>query len=71
MTIDELKRALVEVKRTCINTDRCIDCPFGWQYDNPAGCVTCRLSSDTEEMFLPLAWDVDEWEDTPEPTKEE
>lgn len=58
MTIEELKRALVEVKKICTDSN-CCDCPFG--YDAGVGCVVCRLSNDEEEMWLPLAWDVDDW----------
>lgn len=58
MTIEELKRALVEVKKICTDSD-CHDCPFG--YDTGLGCVVCRISDDEQEMFLPLAWDVDDW----------
>ena len=62
MSIEDLKRALVEVKKICTDSN-CCDCPFARQYDSPACCVVCRLSDDEYEMFTPLCWDVDDWKE--------
>lgn len=60
MTIDELKRALVEVSKICLYSS-CCDCPF--RDDTDDGRVLCRLSDDENEMFVPLCWSVGDWEE--------
>ena len=61
MTIEELKRVLVEVKEICLGSERCCDCPF--RYDTDDGRVMCRLSDDENVMFTPLCWDIDDWKE--------
>lgn len=51
MTIDELKRALVEVKKICNHTRNCKECPF---YELPD--FGCRLD------IFPHSWFTSEWE---------
>ena len=48
MTIDELKRALVEVKRICTQ-EHCYSCPFKISTNK------CGL------RLLPIEWDIDDW----------
>lgn len=48
MTIDELKRALVEVKRICTQ-EHCHSCPF------QTNAYKCKL------RLLPIEWDIDDW----------
>lgn len=53
MTIDELKRALVEVQNHCANylLPECCGCPFA----DPDGF--CMMTG------LPEYWEVDEWKE--------
>ena len=57
MTIDDLKRALVEVKQICYrNSPQCEGCPFNLAEDDDA---FCRIND------FPEDWWVDGWkEDT-------
>ena len=50
MSVDDIKKALVELKEFCGN-HRCYDCPFR-RVDS-----VCRLNRD------PLNWAIDDWED--------
>lgn len=60
MTIEELKRALVEVKRICTERDNCFGCPFG--KDMPDRHI-CKLSPKLYSDMIPSRWDVDDWKD--------
>ena len=62
MTIDELKRALVEVRKICTDSD-CCNCPFSSKDTTNTGVVMCRLSDDECEMFTPLCWRIDDWKE--------
>lgn len=56
MTIDELKRALVEVRDMCARTGWCnksIGCPF-W-CERTEGCSL--------DHMYPENWDVDDWKE--------
>ena len=67
MTIDDLKRALVEVRDICMNAC-CSKCPIAKMNEN-TGIPFCPLN-ETEDGFdirSPMDWDIDEWmEDTNE-----
>ena len=63
MTIAELKRALLEVKEICKDSDTCNVCPFASKDTTHTGVVMCRLSDDEYEMFTPLCWEVDDWKE--------
>lgn len=52
MTIDELKRALVEVRDICRSQTICGGCPFDDETSN-----SCPI------MFRPDEWDVDDWKE--------
>ncbi len=58
MTIDDLKRALVEVKHECMKHDKpvngvwCVECPFFRnEYEG------CPIAVE------PLDWEIDDWEE--------
>ena len=51
MSIEDIKRAMVEVKKIC-DKHRCYECPFS----NPDYDI-CRLNRP------PLNWAIDDWED--------
>lgn len=61
-TIPDLKRALVEVKRICMDS-ACCNCPFANKDTTKTGVVMCRLSDDEYEMSTPLCWEVDDWKE--------
>lgn len=50
MTIEAIKRALVEVKSICIH-EHCRSCPF------QTNAYKCKLGG------LPIDWDVDDWKE--------
>lgn len=52
MTIDELKKALVEVSELCEKT-KCVDCPL--HYKEISGVPECPLS-DEALMMTPAYW---------------
>ena len=60
MTIEKLKRALVEVKRMCAERTFCDDCPFGEDYTDRH---ICKLSPKLYSSMLPCKWDVDDWKE--------
>ena len=62
LTIDDIKRVLVEVKKICTDSD-CSNCPFSSKDTTITGVVMCRLSDDEHEMFTPLCWEVDDWKE--------
>ena len=53
MMIEELKRALVEVKGICLKNDVCHGCLF---YDTTYGCPF-------EMALYPAFWAVDDWKE--------
>ncbi len=60
MTIDELKKALVEVHNICkAHEDVCGDCPFGMDTSN--GHI-CFLSPSLYENMIPEKWAVSGWD---------
>lgn len=60
MTIDELKRALVEVRDMCRKT-KCIKCPLRKTEEVPY----CPLHEDEYGIIFeyPAAWDIDDWKE--------
>lgn len=59
MTIDELKRALVEVKQICSERDYCGDCPFGLDMSDRHICkLSPQLYSATPEK-----WPIGDWKE--------
>ena len=62
MTIEELKRALVEVSELCMNI-KCSSCPLAKRDDaNVAYCPLCE-TEDGYEINMPDEWDVDDWKE--------
>lgn len=57
MTTDELKRAMVEVKKIC-NKYACCKCPF---HKPGGGVVYCAMNPYDENLGYPACWDVDDW----------
>lgn len=51
MTIDELKKALVEVSELCAHT-KCVSCPL--HYEEISGIPECPLSD--EALMMPPAY---------------
>ena len=51
-TIDDLKRAMVEVKKICQQRTQCDGCPF----DRPCAS-TCPMN------YLPCDWMIDDWKE--------
>lgn len=60
MTIDELKRALVEVRDICAERRECYGCPF--EIDLPDRHI-CRLSPKLYTGILPEYWELDDWKE--------
>lgn len=63
MTIDDIKRALVEVKELCAN-GCCVKCPIS-KMNEYTGIPFCPLN-ETEDGFdirSPYDWDVDDWKE--------
>ena len=59
MSIEDLKRALVEVKRLCAEREYCYDCPFGKDYsDRHICCLSPQLYTPTPEN-----WPIDDWKE--------
>lgn len=63
MTIEELKRALVEVKKICSDT-LCMDCPFGKRNEHN-GFRYCPLETAKRSCnsCLPFEWDIEDWKE--------
>lgn len=59
MTIDELKRALVEVRKICRNNLSCWNCGFRKGYDS---CPLARIDN-AGNPFMPEDWEFDGWEE--------
>lgn len=59
MTIDDLKRALVEVRNMCRTKISCYDCDLRKGYD------TCQLGrvDNAGNPFMPEDWEFDGWEE--------
>lgn len=57
MTIEELKRALVEVSEFCADQRSCRECPLSWHRDYPPFYL-CRL----QDSKSPMYWDVACWD---------
>lgn len=64
MTIDELKRALVEVRDICEDINKCIDCPFHKinEYTHLPYCPLCAPGTDFD-LHYPYEWDTDDWKE--------
>jgi hypothetical protein len=67
MTIDELKRALVEVQAICEKTEECIDCQlhteeFIGYRGKRFGCCPLQVQVDYEPGF-PENWAIDDWKE--------
>lgn len=58
MTIDELKRALVEVRDICKNNAFCQTCPLNKKFGS---VIVCRFHE--EKVWYPYEWDVDDWKE--------
>lgn len=56
MTIDALKRALVEVHNLCATRDTCDGCPFG---EEDAYQYICCLSPRIPKTIIPAKWEVE------------
>lgn len=61
LTISELKRALVEVKRICKERESCVDCPFSNPYSRTVSCKLCDLF--LVSRVPPMDWDIDGWKE--------
>lgn len=59
MTIDELKRALVEVKRLCTERSSCDGCPFERDMKK---IHLCKIAP-TVESAIPEKWPIDDWKE--------
>lgn len=59
MTIDDLKRALVEVKRMCTDRDDCYGCPFELDMTH---MHICKLSPQLYSA-IPEKWPIDDWKE--------
>ena len=64
MNIDDLKRALVEVRELCGNT-RCITCALH-KTQEETGIPYCPLFGNEDDGVanFPTDWDIDDWGDT-------
>lgn len=59
MTIEELKKALVEVHKICKSHEEdCADCPFGADTSN---AHICYLSPSLYDDTIPEKWAVSGW----------
>lgn len=70
MTIDELKRALVEVRELCVNK-HCSACPFH-KTEEDSNIPYCPMYEDMNgnNADYPGVWDIDDWkEDTQDATQ--
>jgi hypothetical protein len=67
MTIDELKRALVEVSELCANV-KCSSCPLAKR--DEANVPYCPLieNEDGIRHDYPYEWDVDDWKEDSDAT---
>lgn len=63
MTVGELKRALVEVKKICSDV-LCMDCPFG-KRNEYTGFRYCPLETAkrSRESRFPFEWEIDDWKE--------
>ena len=63
MTIEELKRALVEVKELC-KKGKCVTCPFH-KTEEYSSIPYCPLYEDEygEVVQFPIMWDIDDWKE--------
>lgn len=57
MTIEELKRALVEIRDICKQHQYCIGCPF------KRGGRDCFFDRRAGRAFLPDEWQFDDWKE--------
>lgn len=62
-TIDELKRALVEVRDFCAARNACDGCPFG---EEDAHRHLCYLSPFLYGTMIPANWEVDSFRECEE-----
>lgn len=63
MTIDDLKRALVEVRDICTNSG-CVNCPFHKNigYSNLIVCPLTETKYGADISF-PSEWFIDDWKE--------
>ena len=70
MTIEELKRALVEVRQICEKTEDCIHCPFHTdEFLGYGGRLfgSCPLAVEVDyQPGNPENWDIDDWKEDSE-----
>jgi hypothetical protein len=62
MTIDELKRALVEVSELCANV-KCSSCPLAKRDDANVPYCTLIENEDGIRHDYPREWEVDDWKE--------
>lgn len=62
-TIDDLKRALVEVREIC-KKGKCVTCPFR-KVEEETGIPRCPLYEDEYGMAVqfPICWDIEDWKE--------
>ena len=65
MTLDELKRALVEVRDICRSHLSCVGCPFGdgTRIKDYFHCPIKHVDKETNNRFYPEEWSVDCWKE--------
>lgn len=65
MTIEELKRALVEVRDICRSKLTCYDCPFSdrKRRKDVYYCPIKFVSKEANDIYFPEEWDVDDWKE--------
>lgn len=66
MTIEELKRALVEVRERCEAAEDCFSCPFSqkWQRWDGRVLAGCPFQVTVDyEAGTPKDWSIDDWKE--------
>ena len=63
MTIDELKRALVEVKKICREHESCSNCEFSLCLNSKFGVYSCKLAPSFDDACIPDEWEIDDWKE--------
>jgi hypothetical protein len=61
MTIEDLKRALVEVRGLC-RQYHCAECPIQMEYCGDEYCPLME-TEDGFDVHFPKDWAIDDWED--------
>ena len=65
MTVEELKRALVEVSELCANI-KCSSCPIAKRDDANVPYCPLTETEDGININMPDEWDVDDWREDAE-----